>query len=223
MDDGAADESRLVLQAHVTGSPPGPLERLSIERAALYAARMRADYHLLSAGLPGQPDAFACLRAWEWSYDKIFWVDVHAVILDACPDVFGFRGFSAAAKCPQGAPETREAYRNDLKAAHGMPLDHVYFDSALMLLPGWFRKKTADPVFQTLHAQAAAGRLDDEILLNGVVARHQGAYNVLGPEWNSPSAPALARYVRYYPEAVRDRFDEAALRRELDASREPAR
>ena len=207
-----ADESRLVMQVAISDDPPAPLFRLSMERAALYARRTGADYRLITEALPGCRAEFSILEAYNFDYDKIFYVDWDAVILDDCPDIFEYDEFAAAA---DGDVAHLTTYNNAVKEQYGMPLDHVYFNSGVVLFPRAFLEETAQFAHAYLAKHAPAPYQHDQGLLNEVVAKHYGPYRVLSSDWNCWFRPTESRYIQHFCRALRDKFDESALRRQF--------
>ena len=210
--------SHLVMQVCISDEPPSSLYRLSIERATLYAARVGAEYHLVTQGFPGYRPHFAKLKAYQMNYAKIFYVDCDAIIMDECPDIFEFDEFSAAADCSGHSGYTAETYNNPRKQQFDMPLEHIYFNSGVMLFTQEFLDRTVDKIQQHLPEHIHATSQFDQLLLNQVVSKHYGPYRILNPDWNDWYSPRQSKYIQHYSGYTRNQFDEEDVRHHLRGS-----
>ncbi len=210
---------RLVVQVCITDEPISPLYQLSIERARAYARRTCADYRLITEGYPGYAPHFAIFRVYEMRYEKIFVVDCDAVIMDECPDVFEHAEFAAVADSSEQPGIDPVSYHSDWKESVGIPMEHIYFNSGVVLFTRDFLDRTVGTVAELLPDYGDPDRKlanqHDQLLLNEVVAKHYGTYRVLEPDWNRWFEPTKAKYIQHYAHCSRGEFDETALRVQL--------
>ncbi len=208
--------SRLVLQVWISDKSIPPLVRLSIERAVHYAARQGADYHLVSQLSQDVPPHFGIVEAYGFDYDKIFYLDCDAVIMDECPDIFEFEEISAVADVDLRGSHAPEDYNQEVKERFGIPREHIYFNSGVVLFTRAFLDQTRDWVAANLPRHIPQRSQWDQSLLNEAVAKHGGRYHMLGADWNAWYRPRDAKYIQHYAAWQRGQFDEARVRSLLE-------
>lgn len=209
----------LVMQVCISDAPISPLYRLSIERARAYARRTGADYRLITEGYAGYDPHFALFRAYEMRYAKILCLDCDAIVMDECPDIFELDEFAAAADASAQPGMNPRHYKNGVKGSLGIPKDHVYLNSGVVLFTRDFLDRTAAAVSELFPGYGDPDRnlanQKDQLLLNEVVGKHYGEFHVLEPDWNRWFEPTKARYIHHYAHCSRAEFDEDGLRKRL--------
>ena len=173
----------------------------SNKRAEEYANKVGADYFCLS-NTDWLGDNYApCyhkLYIYEVlkNYDKVFYLDSDAIITKLCPDIFGYDTFSAVIDNVVDTPSGKKRLQRKLDI-HNITTQHDYFCSGVILFDKKFLHLTEQYWKEELdYWKDIKGAQHDQSVLNVLIAKYYGKYNVLDVDWGAWWRSG--KYVKHY-------------------------
>ena len=161
----------------------------SNQRAKEYAKKVGADYICLKntdwLGKDYAP-AYHKLFVYELSktYDKIFYTDSDAIFTKICPNIFEYNNFSAVQD--HGNTTNGINKRKGKNEIHSLPTSHNYFQSGMVLFDKRFFELTKDRWKEEFDIwKIVKNGQHDQSVLNVLVSKYYGEYNVLDPDWGA--------------------------------------
>jgi len=198
---------RLILQVNVKlddfkgfsrFKPIEEIYRMSEQQARLFAKKWEVDYHQVTDCdyLPTKGPWFQRFKMYEMmDYDEILYLDMDAIILPDCPNVFDTLSghtLSAVRSSPwdEKRKKTGDSY-DELRAFHNEVLgakdDFRPFCSGVMLVTKDFLTQTKDIWRDYLDSfeKKSNGRpcLDEAVFNKLVIEAFDGKYNELNEDW----------------------------------------
>ena len=190
----------LVLQVYVklddhTGfkrfEPVKDLYALSERQAKFFAEKWGADYHQITDCdfLPDKHPVYQRLKMYEMpEYDQILYLDMDAVVLPSCPNVFEkFKDHKFTAVQNYDWDRKTDKYdeiRNRAISIYEAKPDYRPFCSGVMLIRKDFLESTKNLWRDYLYTYDKKGEHDQGIF-NKMVIETGGEYNELGKEWGA--------------------------------------
>lgn len=156
----------------------------SEELARNYAKKVNADYYIhKDRYFPNEIICFEKFVVWNKmfeKYEKIFFVDIDALITPSCPNIFLYNDFSAKSE-PHDIDFLEKRFIENKR--------YKYFNSGVMLLTKNFLDQTRNVYLNTLENlkpkyQEIGVKLYDQMVFNYLVAKHNPEYNQLDIKWN---------------------------------------
>lgn len=190
---------RLILQTNVklkdhTGfkryKPVESLYKISEYQARLFADRWKVDYHQITdcSYLPGKHPIYQRLKMYDMNYDQVLYLDMDAVILPSCPNVFDLfaeHRFSAVRNHDWNKDTDKiKKYREEDQAVYQASKNYRGFCSGVMLIRKDFLDLTRDKWKQYLDIFEKRGERDQGIF-NKLVVDLGENYNELDEEWGA--------------------------------------
>lgn len=200
---------RLVLQVNVKldnhngfkrFEPIQDVYNLSETRAKFYAEQCNADYYQITDCnyLPEKHPVYQRFKMYDMNYDQILYLDMDAIILPSCPNVFELfseHDFSAVRDYPwdsiqkstgKSYDEKRKVYNKVYEANDS----YRPFCSGAMLIKKEFLNKTKDSWRKYLNtfdkaSNGIQGGHDQAIFNKLVVEHYNGKYNELDEQWGA--------------------------------------
>lgn len=171
---------RLILQVNIklddhTGfsrfKPVEELYAISEFQARQFAKTWDADYHMITDNsfLPDKHPTYQRLKMYEMTdYDQILYLDMDAVILPGCPNIFEkFKDhkFTAVRNYPWDVKsEKYERFRKEYVDIYEAPEDYRTFCGGIMLIRKDFLKETKDLWRDYLDTFGSRGEHDQGIM-----------------------------------------------------------
>ena len=191
---------RLILQVNVKlentdknfkrFEPVEDLYRLSESQAKLFAERWGADYHQITDCdfLPDKHPTFQRFKMYEMNYDQILYLDMDAVILNPCPNIFEeFKDHSFSAinnfEWSRGGVKF-DTIRAQMNEIYGASSDYRPFCAGIMLIRKDFLDNTRHLWRNHLYSYDERGEYDQGIM-NKLVVDLGGHYNELDKKWGA--------------------------------------
>lgn len=163
------------------------LFNFSISQSKEYASRFSADYfiHQGPRYLPQEEICFEKFVVWDKQfsqYDKIFYVDMDAIITSKCENIFQYNNFCAR-------PESKEKNSKTLEKRFINNKSHQYFNSGVMLFTKSFLDKTRSRHLEIIDEMKpiynkANEKMYDQMLFNQIVSEVTTNYTQLENKWN---------------------------------------
>ena len=174
---------------------------LSNRRAEEYANKVGADYFCLSnTDWLGNDYAPCYHKLYIYkifkNYDKVFYLDSDAIITKLCPDIFEYNTFSAVIDNVIGTPSGKKRLQRKLDI-HNITTQHDYFCSGVILFDKKFLHLTEQYWKEELdYWKDIKGAQHDQSVLNVLIAKYYGKYNVLDVDWGAWWRSG--KYVKHY-------------------------
>ena len=190
---------RLILQVDVklddhTGfkryEPVESLYRISEHQARLFADKWKVDYLKITNCdfLPNKHPTYQRLKMYDLDYDQILYLDMDAVILQRCPNVFDLfaeHRFSAVRNHDwDKKTEKTEKYRKEMCEIYGANDDYRGFCGGVMLVRRDFLDLTRNQWRQYIDTFEKKGERDQGVY-NKMVINLGGVYNELDEKWGA--------------------------------------
>lgn len=195
---------RLILQVNIKledhkgfarFKPYPDIYKLSEQQARKFAKKWGVDYHQITDSnyLPDKHPCFQRLKMYEMlEYDQILYLDMDAIILPSCPNIFDYVGdsvFSGVRDFDWNNP-AKEEERARFNKVYGAKSDYRPFCSGVVLMSQKFLVETKDMWRQYINSfddsgNGINGGHDQAILNKLIVEKYDGKYNELDEKWGS--------------------------------------
>lgn len=175
--------------------PVPDIYKLSEQQARKFAKKWGTDYYQITDDnyLPDKHPCFQRLKMYEMlEYDQILYLDMDAIILRPCPNIFDYCGnavFSGVRDHDWNKPKNEEK-RKLFNKVYGAKSDYRPFNSGVILVTKKFLEDTKDMWRQYINSFDSSsnginGGHDQAILNKLIVEKYDGKYNELDEKWGS--------------------------------------
>ena len=169
--------------------PVPDLYELSEKQARSFSKKWNVDYVQINDCdyLPDKHPVFQRFKIYEMDYDEILYLDMDAIILNRCPNIFDLfkeHTFSAVRNYDWDKnTEKYNNYREDACRLYNAKTNYRPFCSGVMLIKKEFLDSTKNLWRQYLNEKKY--KAHDQDILNQLVVDMGGKYNELGEEWGA--------------------------------------